>query len=137
MTVVASLGYPRFGANRELKRALESYWSGKITAEDLLTNAQQIRQDHWEIQQSAGIDVIPSNDFSLYDHVLDATWMVGAVPARYSALDPASLTAYFAMARGIQKDGLDIPAMEMTKWFDTTSCQKLHKGKCLSSRLQR
>lgn len=119
MAVVANLGYPRFGAKRELKRALESYWSGKITEDALLAAGQQIRLAHWQLQQSAGIDVIPSNDFSFYDHVLDTTWMVGAIPARYSALHPESIDVYFAMARGLQKDKLDIPALEMTKWFDT------------------
>lgn len=119
MATVASLGYPRFGAKRELKKALESYWSGAITVEDLLTAGQQIQMAHWQIQQEAGVDVIPSGDFSFYDHVLDTTWMVGAIPARYGQLDPASLDTYFAMARGVQRDGLDIPAMEMTKWFDT------------------
>lgn len=119
MAIVASIGYPRFGAKRELKKALESYWSGKITLEALMTEGRQIRLAHWQIQQTAGIDAIPSGDFSFYDHVLDTTWMVGAIPARYGQLDPASIDAYFAMARGIQRDGLDIPAMEMTKWFDT------------------
>lgn len=119
MVLAANLGYPRFGAKRALKRALESYWAGKITPTELLAAGREIRLTHWQIQQAAGIDVIPSNDFSFYDHVLDTTWMVGAIPARFSALDPGSLDTYFAMARGLQQDGLDIPALEMTKWFDT------------------
>lgn len=119
MTLVANLGYPRFGAKRELKRALESYWSGKISSDELVAQGRQIRMMHWQLQREAGMDVIPSNDFSFYDHVLDTTWMVGAIPARYNALDTQSLDVYFAMARGVQKDGFDIPAMEMTKWFDT------------------
>ncbi|MDL1900440.1 5-methyltetrahydropteroyltriglutamate--homocysteine S-methyltransferase [Anaerolineae bacterium CFX9] len=119
MVLAANLGYPRFGAKRELKRALESYWGGKITQTELLAAGREIRLTHWQIQQAAGIDVIPSNDFSFYDQVLDTTWMVGAIPARFSALDSGSLDTYFAMARGLQKDGLDIPALEMTKWFDT------------------
>ena len=119
MTIVASLGYPRFGAKRELKKALEGYWSGQISVDELLKEGRRIRLTHWQLQQAAGVDVIPSNDFSFYDHVLDTSLMVGAIPSRYSALDPASIDTYFAMARGVQKDGLDIPAMEMTKWFDT------------------
>lgn len=119
MVRAANLGYPRFGAKRELKRALESYWSGKTTEAELLAVGKQIRLDHWQIQQSAGIDIIPSNDFSFYDQVLDTTLMVGAIPTRYQPLNPASFTAYFAMARGFQQGDLDIPAMEMTKWFDT------------------
>lgn len=120
MTQAAVLGYPRFGAKRELKRALEGYWAGRITAADLLESAKELRLRHWRLQQSAGIDVIPSNDFSLYDHVLDTTCMVGAVPKRYTQQeDLTSLDIYFAMARGVQHHDLDIPAMEMTKWFDT------------------
>lgn len=119
MTVVANLGYPRFGAKRELKRAVESFWAGKTSEADLIATGKAIRLNHWGIQQAAGIEQIPSNDFSFYDQMLDTSWMVGAIPARYAAIDPSSLQAYFAMARGVQKDGLDISAMEMTKWFDT------------------
>ncbi|MCZ2126578.1 MAG: 5-methyltetrahydropteroyltriglutamate--homocysteine S-methyltransferase [Anaerolineales bacterium] len=120
MTDIASLGYPRLGARRELKRALESYWSGKSGADELLATAKDLRLAHWKVQQAAGIDVIPSNDFSLYDHVLDAARMVGAIPQRYASLKNASdLDLYFAMARGTQRDGQTFAAMEMTKWFDT------------------
>ncbi len=117
MVQTANLGYPRFGAKRELKRALESYWSGKTTESELLETARQLRLQHWRIQQAAGIDIVPANDFSLYDQVLDMSVTVGAVPARYQSLDATS--AYFAMARGLQQGAIDIPAMEMTKWFDT------------------
>ena len=120
MTLTANLGYPRFGANRQLKRALEGYWWKKIDLQALLETGKQLRQEHWKIQQTAGIDIIPSNDFSFYDHVLDTTMMVGAIPARYAALvDGNELDLYFAMARGYQSGGIEIPAMEMTKWFDT------------------
>jgi 5-methyltetrahydropteroyltriglutamate--homocysteine methyltransferase len=119
MTLAANLGYPRFGAKRELKRALERYWSGKITEAELLEEGKQLRLTHWQTQASAGIDIIPSNEFSFYDQVLDTTLMVGAMPARYEELNTASMEAYFAMARGIQQGEIDIPAMEMTKWFDT------------------
>src|SRR5690606_13486167 len=105
MIQTATLGYPRLGVNRELKRALESFWSGKTSAEDLLKTGQQLRLTHWQLQQAAGIDVIPSNDFSFYDHVLDTSLMVGAVPQRYAQTlqdDRPTLNTYFAMARGIQ-----------------------------------
>lgn len=119
-----NLGYPRIGSQRELKKANESYWSGKITQNDLLHTGENIRRKNWELQQQAGIDLIPSNDFSFYDQVLDMTLMVGAIPERYAEVliendQNTYLDLYFAMARGYQKDGLDITAMEMTKWFDT------------------
>jgi 5-methyltetrahydropteroyltriglutamate--homocysteine methyltransferase len=78
-----NLGYPRIGARRELKRANEKFWSGKIDREELQQVAQKLRRDNWQIQKDAGIDLIPSNDFSLYDQVLDTTLMVGAIPQRY------------------------------------------------------
>ena len=120
MAVTGNLGYPRLGAKRELKWALEGYWSGKISAADLLEAGKELRLAHWKIQQAAGIDIIPSNDFSFYDHVLDTTFMVGAIPQRYSQLqNPTDFDLYFAMARGTQQGAISLPAMEMTKWFDT------------------
>jgi 5-methyltetrahydropteroyltriglutamate--homocysteine methyltransferase len=120
MALSATLGYPRFGAQRELKRALERYWSGKIDAPAFETACREIRRAHWQLQQSAGIDIIPSNDFSPYDHVLDLTALVGAVPERYgSVAETVSWETYFAMARGRQTEDSDLAAMEMTKWFDT------------------
>src|SRR5690606_28481639 len=117
------LGYPRIGALRELKKANEAYWASKISAEELLESGKKIREQNWKTQQAAGMDLIPSNDFSYYDQVLDTTLAVGAVPARYQNVPRSGngydLDLYFAMARGIQRDGLDITAMEMTKWFDT------------------
>jgi 5-methyltetrahydropteroyltriglutamate--homocysteine methyltransferase len=118
-----NLGYPRIGANRELKKACEQYWSEKISAKELLAIGQGIRQRNWGLQKTAGIDLIPSNDFSFYDQVLDMSLTVGAIPERYKEVatnsDGSQLNLYFAMARGYQKKGLDIIAMEMTKWFDT------------------
>lgn len=120
MAISSNLGYPRLGAKRELKWALEGYWSGKISAADLLEAGKKLRLAHWKIQQQAGIDVIPSNDFSFYDHMLDTTFMVDAIPQRYSQLqNPTDFDLYFAMARGSQQGDLNLPAMEMTKWFDT------------------
>ena len=115
------LGFPRIGANRELKKSLEKYWHGKIHVEELKLTARKIRQENWEIQQLSGIDFIPSNDFSFYDQVLDASITYGCIPERYSEIkkDTSEIDLYFAMAKGLQKDGYDVTAMEMTKWFDT------------------
>jgi 5-methyltetrahydropteroyltriglutamate--homocysteine methyltransferase len=120
MTSVTNLGFPRIGARRELKRALESHWRGESDAAQLQATAAELRARHWKLQREAGVDVPPSNDFSLYDHVLDTAFLFDAIPARYRALaaqDP--LAAYFAMARGLQQPGIDLHALEMTKWFDT------------------
>ncbi len=115
------LGFPRIGPQRELKSATESYWSGDRSMEDLLGTAKDLRAANWKLQRDAGIDLIPSNDFSLYDQVLDTVAMVGAVPARYDwdGSGDIDLDTYFAMARGRQTGGVDVTAMEMTKWFDT------------------
>lgn len=117
------LGYPRIGSKRELKKACEQYWSGKIVLEELLSVGRNICSQNWTIQKEAGVDLIPCNDFSYYDQVLDMSLIVGAIPTRYHEIavkkNSTELDLYFAMARGYQKDGLDITAMEMTKWFDT------------------
>lgn len=118
-----NLGYPRIGSNRELKKACEQYWSGKLSIEELVKTGSNIRQYNWKLQKDAGINLIPSNDFSFYDQVLDMSLTVGAIPERYHEVilnkSNTELDLYFAMARGYQKNGLDITAMEMTKWFDT------------------
>jgi 5-methyltetrahydropteroyltriglutamate--homocysteine methyltransferase len=119
-----NLGYPRVGAHRELKKASEQYWAGKLSRAELFTAARDIRRQNWMLQQEAGIDLIPCNDFSFYDQVLDTSLMLGVIPQRYTAVlsknpQNTEIDLYFAMARGYQKDGLDITAMEMTKWFDT------------------
>ncbi|MBT0550545.1 5-methyltetrahydropteroyltriglutamate--homocysteine S-methyltransferase [Riemerella anatipestifer] len=116
------LGYPRIGEKRELKKANEQFWTGKITEDELQKVAKEIRTHNWKLQQEAGVDLVPSNDFSLYDQVLDATFSFNAIPTRYLELEKAKKTdleLYFALARGYQKEGIDITAMEMTKWFDT------------------
>jgi len=117
------LGYPRIGSNRELKKACEHYWSGKISVHELQQVGYNIRKHNWQLQKDAGIDLIPSNDFAFYDQVLDMSLTVNAIPKRYHDVilksENTELDLYFAMARGYQKDGLDITAMEMTKWFDT------------------
>lgn len=116
MVISSNLGYPRIGPGRELKQALESFWAGKSDAAALDAVSAALRRANWELQRAAGIDQIPSNDFSLYDHVLDTTAMLGAVPSRFAwSGDTVDLDTYFAMARG----GPEAPAMEMTKWFNT------------------
>jgi 5-methyltetrahydropteroyltriglutamate--homocysteine methyltransferase len=113
-------GFPRIGPNRELKFATEGFWRGEVSQAELEEAARRIRIDNWRLQADAGIDLIPSNDFSLYDHVLDAVALVGAVPHRYGHPGgPLPLETYFAMARGRQDVDVDVTAMEMTKWFDT------------------
>ena len=120
MIKTANLGYPRFGAKRELKQALESFWKGKSSQDDFLRVCYELRRQNWKLQQDAEIDFIPSNDFSAYDQVLDMIATVGAVPERYKwAGENVDLETYFAMARGSQSASGDTPAMEMTKWFDT------------------
>ena len=114
------LGYPRIGERREIKKACEKYWSGKITQDELLQTGKQQRQYNWKVQKDAGLDLVAVNDFSFYDHILDMTLSVGAIPDRFQVLkdlDPVDL--YFAMARGYQEENHDIIPMEMTKWFDT------------------
>ncbi|HWE62748.1 MAG TPA: 5-methyltetrahydropteroyltriglutamate--homocysteine S-methyltransferase [Chloroflexota bacterium] len=120
MAQTTTLGYPRIGRERELKRACEAYWHGTLTEDALCATGAALRRAHRQTQCDAGIDLIPVNDFSFYDHVLDAIALVGAVPERYHWHgDTVDLDTYFAMARGAQRDGLDVTAMEMTKWFDT------------------
>lgn len=119
-----NLGYPRMGSQRQLKKACEQYWQGLIPRSELFMTAKRLQEEHWKIQQEAGIDLIPCNDFSFYDQVLDMTVLLGAVPERYASVvtnvaENAEIDLYFAMARGYQQHGLDITAMEMTKWFDT------------------
>src|SRR6266699_1212703 len=120
MPIAHTLGFPPLGAHRELKRATESYWGGKVPQTDQLKTGAELRAAHWRLQRDAGMDLIPSNDFSFYDRVLDTCTLVGAVPDRYGwAGGTLDLDTYFAMARGVQTGGRDVTAMEMTKWFDT------------------
>src|SRR5258708_5223891 len=122
MGISSNLGFPRMGVHRELKKALEAHWAGKLEEPGLLEVGRVLKLNHWVLQQHLGVQHIPSNDFSLYGHVLDAAAMVGAVPERYKCLGPqVDLTSYFSMARGTARKfcQADAPAMEMTKWFDT------------------
>ncbi|MFF3544348.1 5-methyltetrahydropteroyltriglutamate--homocysteine S-methyltransferase [Streptomyces platensis] len=109
-------GYPRQGPNRELKKAIEGYWKGRVGADALRTTAAGLRRGNWQQLAEAGVHEVPTGDFSYYDHVLDTSVMVGAIPARHRATVAADpLDGYFAMARGTQ----DVAPLEMTKWFDT------------------
>ncbi len=123
MLQASNLGYPRIGRQRELKKALEQFWFSRISEQDLLASAAELRKQHWLLQQQLGLHHIPSNDFSLYDQVLDTIALFGVIPERYhwdgKQID---LSLYFAMARGMVRDQNQneaLPAMEMTKWFDT------------------
>ncbi|MDO6852538.1 5-methyltetrahydropteroyltriglutamate--homocysteine S-methyltransferase [Cellulophaga lytica] len=115
------LGYPRIGAKRELKKVSEKYWKGTATKTELVEMGKQLKLYNWKLMQKAGVDLIPSNDFSFYDQVLDATLTYGCIPARYQKIKEkeSKLNLYFAMARGLQNNEFDVTAMEMTKWFDT------------------
>ncbi|MEU7179424.1 MULTISPECIES: 5-methyltetrahydropteroyltriglutamate--homocysteine S-methyltransferase [Streptomyces] len=109
-------GYPRQGRNRELKKAIEGYWKGRVTADALEATAAGLRGANWQQLAEAGVHEVPTGDFSYYDHVLDTTVMVGAIPERHrAAVGTDALDGYFAMARGTQ----DVAPLEMTKWFDT------------------
>lgn len=124
MAVAANLGFPRIGAKRELKKAIESFWKGEISENDLHQSAKMIREANWEFQRKCGLSRIPSNDFSFYDDKgLDTLSLLGAVPQGYypkgAKQGNVDLTTYFAMARGAQTSQLDVKAMEMSKYFDT------------------
>ncbi|MFI6896927.1 5-methyltetrahydropteroyltriglutamate--homocysteine S-methyltransferase [Streptomyces sp. NPDC050256] len=109
-------GYPRQGPDRELKKAVEGYWKGRVTADALRATAAGLRRSNWKRLADAGVHEVPTGDFSYYDHVLDTSVMVGAVPQRHrAAVGSDALDGYFAMARGTQ----DVAPLEMTKWFDT------------------
>ncbi len=114
--ISSSIGYPRIGEKREWKRALEQYWGGKISQEELIKLTDEIRLNNLKKQQDLGVDLIPVGEFSLYDHILDTSAMFGIVPERYNYTGgKLNLDTYFAMARGAK----DAVASEMTKWFNT------------------
>ncbi|ASQ91642.1 5-methyltetrahydropteroyltriglutamate--homocysteine S-methyltransferase [Prosthecochloris sp. GSB1] len=116
-----TLGYPRIGAFREIKKACEGYWKGALDETALRSASLEEKQRRWRVQQEAGMDLVPCNDFSLYDHVQDMSFLLGVIPDRYKPLCQrlSDLDLYFAMCRGYQESGFDVTAMEMTKWFDT------------------
>jgi len=120
MIKTITIGYPRIGPKRELKKALEKFWKGEIKEAELQKTSRDLRAQNWKTQKENGIDLITSNDFSFYDQVLDMACLLGAIPDRYKwDGQNVNLETYFAMARGSQTSKLDVSALEMTKWFDT------------------
>ncbi|ODV61755.1 5-methyltetrahydropteroyltriglutamate-homocysteine S-methyltransferase [Ascoidea rubescens DSM 1968] len=119
MVSSAVLGFPRIGPFRELKKATEAYWNSKISQEELLKVGKEIRLNNLKLQKDAGIDSIPSNDFSYYDAILDFSILLNVIPQRYSNENLSPLDLLFAMGRGLQKGSIDLPACEMVKWFDS------------------
>jgi len=125
MTKIHNLGFPRIGAKRELKFALESYWQGQSSRDDLKTLGQQLRQRHWQLQ--AGLDWVPVGDFAFYDQVLDMSFTLGNLPERVQHFHGDALDNYFRVARGRSAQSANeasaccggVAAGEMTKWFDT------------------
>jgi len=115
-----SLGFPRIGAKRESKQAVESYWKGQLSQADLLATGKRLRAGHWAIQANASLNYLPVGDFSWYDHVLDLSVTLGVIPERFvQHNDTVDLDTMFRMARGRAPSGQDAAACEMTKWFDT------------------
>ena len=115
-----NLGFPRIGHNRELKKAVESYWKGDIDQPTLEKTGAELRKKHWKIQHEAGLDLLPVGDFSWYDTTLDTSCLLGAVPKRFNfSNDQVDLDTLFRMARGRAPSGEPAAACEMTKWFDT------------------
>ncbi|WP_404343441.1 5-methyltetrahydropteroyltriglutamate--homocysteine S-methyltransferase [Vreelandella venusta] len=146
MTVSHILGYPRIGAQRELKKVTEAYWKGDVSRNELEAAGQALRLAHWQTQQAAGLDMVSVGDFAFYDQVLNVSVMLGAVPSRFHAQDEVSagrvdLDTAFRMARGRAPRGTPAAACEMTKYFDTNYhylVPELHQGQTFtlaSSRL--
>ncbi|KAL3232862.1 5-methyltetrahydropteroyltriglutamate--homocysteine methyltransferase [Nakaseomyces bracarensis] len=125
MVKSAVLGFPRIGPNRELKKITESYWAGKVSVDELFKVGKEIRESNWKLQKAAGVDIIPSNDFSYYDQVLDLSLLFNVIPERYTKYDLAPIDTLFAMGRGLQRKAtetekaVDVTALEMVKWFDS------------------
>lgn len=125
MVLSSVLGFPRIGAQRELKKITEAYWGGKATADELIQTGKDLRAHNWKLQKDAGVDIIASNDFSFYDHVLDLSLLFNVIPERYSKYSLPAIDTLFAMGRGLQRaatetsPAVDVPALEMVKWFDS------------------
>ncbi|KYC29432.1 5-methyltetrahydropteroyltriglutamate--homocysteine methyltransferase [Sterolibacterium denitrificans] len=124
MTIIHTLGFPRMGAQRELKFALEGHWRGEIDAAELEAVGRQLRPRHWQAQRDAGLDFVSVGDFAYYDHVANHIQLLGCEPARFGfSGDEPALARYFTLARGVAREagasGDGHPALEMTKWFDT------------------
>jgi len=127
-----TLGFPRVGLRRELKKAQESYWAGSSTQEELLAVGRELRARHWQQQQQAGVDLVPVGDFAWYDHVLTTSLLLGNVPARHQNQDGSiDLDTLFRLGRGRAPTGEPAAAAEMTKWFNTNyhyMVPEFHKG---------
>ncbi|GAA6004101.1 hypothetical protein JCM10207_002426 [Rhodosporidiobolus poonsookiae] len=119
MVASAALGFPRVGAKREVKKASEGYWAGKISVEELQRVAKEQRLARWQTLKAQGVDIIPSGDFTLYDHVLDFNYTFNIIPSRFAKANISDLDRYFAMGRGRQVGDVDLEAQEMQKWFDS------------------
>ncbi len=120
MTQSHILGFPRIGAKRELKKAVEAYWRGEINQQELDKVGQQIKEHNWKVQHDAGLDFVTVGDFSWYDHVLDTSTLLGVVPERFGAAQKnVDINTYFCMARGQAPQVKETTACEMTKWFNT------------------
>ncbi|WP_431025277.1 5-methyltetrahydropteroyltriglutamate--homocysteine S-methyltransferase [Halomonas sp. H5] len=136
MTLAHTLGYPRIGANRELKKATEAYWKGELDREGLETVGRELRARHWQAQRDAGLDLVTVGDFAFYDQVLNVSALLGAIPSRFGADSEVaegdvSLDTYFRLARGRAPSGTPAAACEMTKYFDTNYhylVPELHEG---------
>ena len=119
MQHLSIIGFPRIGDQRQLKRSTEGYFKKKISKEELLKSAEELRKNHWQKQQQNNIKFIPSNDFSFYDTFLDMAFLLNVIPKEYKDLGLDELGTYFAMAKGFQEDGKDAKALPMKKWFNT------------------
>ncbi|CAK7902683.1 5-methyltetrahydropteroyltriglutamate--homocysteine methyltransferase [[Candida] anglica] len=125
MVASSILGFPRIGGQRELKKTTESYWQGKVDVATLLAQGKELRETNWKLQKAAGVEIIPSNDFSYYDQVLDLSLLFNVIPTRYTKYNLAPIDILFAMGRGLQRKAtdstpaVDVTALEMVKWFDS------------------
>lgn len=120
MSITHSLGFPRIGKKRQLKRALEAYWQGKISQQELEATGKALRAEHWNMQQKAGIDLVPVGDFAFYDHVLNTSLLFGVVPTRHrTAEGHIDFDTQFRIGRGRAPTGPQAAASAMTKWFNT------------------
>ena len=133
-TLTSVSGFPRIGQNRELKKIIEGYWKGANDLAAVKATAAELRAKHWKLQQAAGIDLIPSNDFSYYDQMLDTAILLNVIPQRYARLSfDNQEDTLFAMARGYQGDKGDVTALPMKKWFTTIWCPKSSRPRRSSS----
>lgn len=122
MALAHSLGFPRIGRDRELKKAQEAFWKGELDEAGLRAVGRELRARHWQVQKDAGIDLLPVGDFAWYDGVLAHSLTFGVIPERFRPADgKPTLDTLFAMARGVSGEGCcgGAHAQEMTKWFDT------------------